>query len=86
MRFDLPDNDEKVRLFNLKLKQFKGSENIIVEFLPHMEHFSHSDVEQAAVTVMKQCILDGRRMYTKKDIEQAILQQEKLVLLRKTQY
>ena len=35
---------------------------------------------------MKQCILDGRRMYTKKDIEQAILQQEKLVLLRKTQY
>ena len=86
LRFDLPDNDEKIRLFNLKLKQFKGSENIIVEFLPHMEHFSHSDVEQAAVTVMKQCILDGRRMYTKKDIEQAILQQEKLVLLRKTQY
>ena len=86
LRFDLPDNDEKIRLFNLKLKQFKGSENIIVEFLPHMEHFSHSDVGQAAVTVMKQCILDGRRMYTKKDIEQAILQQEKLVLLRKTQY
>ena len=86
LRFDLPDNDEKIRLFNLKLKQKKGSENIIVEFLPHMEHFSHSDVEQAAVTVMKQCILDGRRMYTKKDIEQAILQQEKLVLLRKTQY
>ena len=86
LRFDLPDNDEKIRLFNLKLKQFKGSENIIVEFLPHMEHFSHSDVEQAAVTVMKQRILDGRRMYTKKDIEQAILQQEKLVLLRKTQY
>ena len=86
LRFDLPDNDEKVRLFNLKLKQFKGSENIVVEFLPHMENFSHSDVEQAAITVMKQCILDGRRMYTKKDIEQAILQQEKLVLLRKTQY
>lgn len=86
LRFDLPDNDEKVQLFNLKLKQFKGSENIIVEFLPHMEHFSHSDVEQAAITVMKQCILDGRRMYTKEDIEHAILQQEKLVLLRKTQY
>ena len=66
LRFDLPDNDEKVRLFNLKLKQFKGSENIVVEFLPHMENFSHSDVEQAAITVMKQCILDGRRMYTKK--------------------
>ncbi|NCA80526.1 MAG: hypothetical protein EOM76_10150, partial [Sphingobacteriia bacterium] len=84
--FNMPDNDEKVILFNLKLKQFKGSENIIIEFLPHMEKFSHADVERAAVSVMKQCILDGRRMYTKMDVEQAVLQQEKLVFLRKTEY
>lgn len=86
LKFDMPDNDERTRLFNLKLKQFKGSENIIIELLPHMEHFSHADVERAAIAVMKQCILDGRRMYTKKDVEQAVLQQEKLVSLRKTQY
>lgn len=86
LKFDMPDNDERVRLFNLKLKQFKGSENIIVEFLPHMANFSHADVERAAFFVMKQCILDGRRMYTKKDVEQAVLQQEKLVSLRKTEY
>ncbi len=86
LKFDMPDNDERVRLFNLKLKQFKGSENIIIEFLPHMEKFSHADIERAAVSVMKQCILDGRRMYTKKDVEQAVFQQEKLVSLRKTEY
>jgi AAA+ superfamily predicted ATPase len=84
--FDMPENDERVQLFNLKLKQFKGSENIINEFLPNMKNFSHADVEKTAFSVMKQCILDGRRMYTKKDIEQAVMQQEQLVLLRKTQY
>lgn len=86
LKFDMPNNDERVRLFNLKLKQFKGSENIIIEFLPHMEKFSHADIERAAISVMKQCILDGRRMYTKKDVEQAVFQQEKLVSLRKTEY
>ncbi|MDR1050836.1 MAG: ATP-binding protein [Deltaproteobacteria bacterium] len=86
LRFDMPDNSEKVRLFNLKLKQFKGSENIIIEFISVMENFSHADVERAALTVIKRCILDGRRMYDKNDIEQAILKQEELVSLRKTQY
>lgn len=85
-KFDMPDNDERIRLFNLKLKQFKGSENIIFEYLPQMQMFSHADVERAAMSVMKQCILDGRRMFTKHDVEQAVLQQEKLVNLRRTQY
>ena len=86
LRFDMPDNDERVRLFNLKLKQFKGSENIITEFIFDMENFSHSDVERAALAVIKKCILDGRRMYNKNDIEQAIHQQKEMVSLRKTQY
>jgi AAA+ superfamily predicted ATPase len=86
LRFDMPDNNERFTLFNLKLKQFKGSDNIITEFSSDMENFSHADVERAALTVIKQCILDGRRMYTKKDVEQAIYQQKELVALRKTQY
>ncbi|MDR1179259.1 MAG: AAA family ATPase [Spirochaetales bacterium] len=86
LRFDMPDNSEKVRLFNLKLKQFKGSENIIIEFISDMENFSHADVERAALAVIKRCILDGRRMYNKNDVEQAILQQKEMVSLRKTQY
>jgi AAA+ superfamily predicted ATPase len=86
LRFDMPDNSERFILFNLKLKQFKGSDNIITEFSSEMENFSHADVERTALMVMKQCILDGRRMYTKKDVEQAIHQQKELVSLRKTQY
>jgi AAA+ superfamily predicted ATPase len=86
LRFDMPDNSEKVRLFNLKLKQFKGSENIIIEFISDMENFSHADVERAALAVIKRCILDGRRMYNKNDVEQAILRQKEMVSLRKTQY
>ncbi|MDR2349519.1 MAG: ATP-binding protein [Deltaproteobacteria bacterium] len=84
--FDMPDNNERMRLFNLKLKQFKGSESIITEFAIDIENFSHSDVEKAALDVIKQCILEGRRMYTKKDVEQAVTRQKELVSLRKTQY
>jgi ATP-dependent 26S proteasome regulatory subunit len=84
--FDMPDNNQKMRLFNLKLKQFKSSENIITEFIHDMEIFSHADVERAALEVIKQCILDGRRMYNKNDVEKAILQQKEMVSLRKTQY
>jgi AAA+ superfamily predicted ATPase len=86
LRFDMPKNDDRFTLFNMKLKQFKGSDKIITEFASEIEHFSHADIERAALTVIKQCILDGRRMYTKKDVEQAIQQQKELVSLRKTQY
>lgn len=86
VKFDMPENDERVRLFGLKLKQFNGAESIIGEFLPNMKDFSHADVEKVASSVMKQCIFEGRRMYTKKDVEQAVMQQEQFVALRKTQY
>jgi AAA+ superfamily predicted ATPase len=86
IRFDMPDDKDQVKLFNLKLRQFKGAENIIIEFLHDMKNFSHSDVERSALTVIKQCILDGRRMFNKKDVEQAVFQQKELVALRKTHY
>jgi SpoVK/Ycf46/Vps4 family AAA+-type ATPase len=86
LRFDMPSDAERAKLFSLKLKQFKGPDYVISEFMGHMADFSHSDIEQVCNTIMKQCILDGRRMYTKKDVEQAVLKQEKLVSLRKTQY
>jgi AAA+ superfamily predicted ATPase len=86
LRFDMPDNNERIKLFNLKMKQFKGSENIITEFISDLENFSHADIERTALSVIKQCILDGRRMYTKKDVELAVTQQKEMVALRKTQY
>lgn len=86
LRFDMPDNNDRITLFNFKLRQFRGSTAIISEFTSDMDGFSHSDVERAALSVMKRCILEGRRMYTKKDVEQAVMQQKELVSLRKTWY
>lgn len=86
LRFDMPNNSEKIELFSLKVRRFEGPEHVISEYMRHMENFSYSDVEQVANWIMKQCILDGRRLYSKKDIEQAVLQQAELVSLRKTQY
>ena len=86
LKLDMPSNDDRKKLFLLKLKQFNGAENIITEYITHMKKFSHADVERSANIVMKICILDGRRIFTKKDVEQAVLQQEGIVALRKTQY
>lgn len=36
--------------------------------------------------IKKQCILDGRKIYNKKDIDYAVKKQKKLVEMRKTQY
>jgi len=84
--FDMPNNDERTKLFVLKLNQYKGPTHVIVEFMGRMQNFSHADIDQVCNSIIKKCILNGTRMYTKKDIEQAVSQQEKLVLLRKTQY
>lgn len=86
IRFDMPTNEEKVQLFKMKLKKLNGPEHVIEEYLGEMEEFSHSDVEKSCQIIMKQCILEGRKLYTKHDVEYAIMKQEKNVSLRKTQY
>lgn len=86
LRFDMPSNEDRTKLFSLGLKQFQGPVHVVSEFMGHMENFSHSDVAQVTNRIKKHCILDGKRIYTKKDVEQAILQQKELVSLRKTQY
>lgn len=86
IRFDLPTNDEKVALFNLNMKRFKGPAHVFEQYLDHMQLFSHADVERICQIIMKQCILDGRKMYTKKDIEHAVDKQKANVRLRRTQY
>lgn len=86
IRFDMPSNDEKIALFALNMKRFKGPEHIFQEYLGRMKSFSHSDVEKVCQFIMKQCILEGRKIYTKKDIDYAVDKQEAIVLLRKTSY
>lgn len=86
IRFDMPSNEEKRKLFNLKMNKFKGPTHVIDQYLNELEAFSHSDIEKICQTIMKQCILEGRKIYTKNDIEYAVKKQKKNVSLRKTQY
>ena len=82
----MPSNEEKIKLFSLNLKRFKGPEHAFEQYVNNLGAFSHSDVEKICQIIMKMCILDGRKIYTKKDIEYAVKKQEQIVSLRKTQY
>lgn len=86
IRFDMPTNDERLALFVLNMKIFKGPHHVFQQYLEQMNLFTHSDIEKVCQIIMKQCILAGRRIYTKKDIEYAVRKQEMIVSLRKTQY
>lgn len=86
IRFELPTREEIITLFLQKLTRFNGPSHIIEEYIGNMENFSHADVEKVAQIIMKLCILEGRRIYTKKDIEYAVNKQMDMVALRRTQY
>ncbi|MCL1914472.1 MAG: ATP-binding protein [Eubacteriaceae bacterium] len=86
LRFEMPSNDEKSKLFSLRLKQFSGADHVFAKYYGDMEGFSFADIDQIANFVRKQCVLEGRKMFTKKDIEQAVQRQKAIVALRKTQY
>lgn len=86
IRFELPTSDEMIKLFLLKLKRFNGPANSISEYISELAGFSHSDIERVCQNIMKQCILDGRKVYTKRDIEAAINKQIENVSSRKTSY
>ena len=86
IRFDMPTNEEKLKLFSLKIKKFKGPVHIFEQYLNNMKQFSHADIEKTSQIIMKQCILKGKKIYSKKDIEYAVKKQESIVSLRKTRY
>jgi AAA+ superfamily predicted ATPase len=86
VRFEMPSDKERVKLFNLKLCHFKGSEKIILNYVKDMQNFSHYDVVMAARDVIKECVLGGKRIYIKSDIERAVFRQKELTSLRKTWY
>lgn len=84
--FDLPSNEDKIKLFSLKLRQFNGPFHAFQSFLDSTNAFSYSDIEGICKTIMRRCILEGKRNYSKKDIEFAVERQKQLVALRKSQY
>lgn len=84
--FDMPNTEEKINLLKLKLSPFKGPDHIWERYSKNMVNFSYSDIEKVSEILIKKCILDGKKIYTKKDIEYAIKKQEYIVSLRKSQY
>ena len=86
IRFDLPSNQEKIKLLSLRLKQFNGPTQSFETFIGSTDAFSYADIENICKTIMRKCILDGRRNYNKKDIETAVKKQKLQVSLRRSQY
>jgi len=86
LRFDMPTSDEKFRLFSLRLKSLNGPNHVFAEIVNNTDGFSYADVEQTTNFIRKQCVLEGRKLYTKRDIELAVSRQKEIVALRKTQY
>lgn len=86
INFEMPTGNEQVQLLKLKLKLFNGPGHVFDESKVKMKNFNHADVVKVAENIMKKCILNGSRMYTKRDIEEAILRQSKNVELRRTEY
>ncbi len=86
IRFDMPTNEEKLALFTLNMKRFKGPDHVFAQYLERTRSFSHADIEKICQFIIKQCILDGRKIYTGKDIDYAVNKQAAIVSLRKTQY
>ena len=84
--FDMPTAKEKNDLIKLKLGRFKGPIHVFQDYTSDLKSFSHSDIEKMTQIIKKQCILDGRKIYNKKDIDYAVKKQKKLVEMRKTQY
>jgi AAA+ superfamily predicted ATPase len=84
--FELPSNEEIIKLLNLKLKNIKGPTQILDQYIGDMKGFTHSDVERVCQTIRKQCILEGRKLFTRNDIEYAVKKQSVLVSMRKTSY
>lgn len=86
MNFELPTSEEKLKLCQLALKHFKGPIQVFEMFLGEMMNFSHSDISMMCQIIMKLCILDGRKIFSKNDIEFAVRKQSAMVAMRKTSY
>lgn len=84
--FELPTSEEKLKLCALYMKRFNGPAQVFEQYLGKMESFSHSDVNQMCQTIVKRCILDGRKIFTRDDVHYAVNKQSATVAMRKTSY
>jgi AAA+ superfamily predicted ATPase len=86
LNFELPTQEEKLKLCALSIKRLKGPQQVFEQFIGEMDNFSHSDIDKMCQTIMKLCILDGRKIFNKNDVEFAVRKQSTIVAMRKTSY
>ena len=84
--FELPTKGEMLELFEINTKNIDGPRQTFAKYLDNLEKFTHSDIERVGQIIRKRCILDGRKLFNKKDIEYAIKKQSQMVSMRKTSY
>jgi hypothetical protein len=76
----MPGDSERFFLFNWKLRHLSGNENFIKVFAGRMDGFSFADIDAAAVSVIKRCVLEKRRTFTQADVIEAIMRQKNKIL------
>lgn len=86
LEFALPSTTEKLTLCDLFMKKTNGPIHVFEQYIDKMENFSHSDIDKMCQQIKKRCILDGRKIYTRDDIDIAVHKQAKNVGMRKTSY
>ena len=86
VRFNLPTDDEKRKIFSMRFRQFNGPLQAFDALLSSTNEFSHADVDNICKTIMRKCILEGKHVYTRRDVEWAVERQKRIVSLRKSQY
>lgn len=84
--FNLPTDDEKRNIIAMRLQQFNGPLQAFNVLLSSTNEFSHADVDNMCKAIMRKCILEGKHVYNRRDIEWAIERQKRIVSLRKIQY
>lgn len=86
VRFNLPTDDEKRKILAMRFRQFNGPLQAFDALLSSTNEFSHADVDNIGKTIMRKCILEGKHVYTRRDVEWAVERQKRIVSLRKSQY
>lgn len=82
--YDIPDEDARIKLFEIFLKPIKREEKInLISFSKQSENLSPSDIKMIAVEAMKISIIESRNYVMEDDLQKALSSFLKRERLRK---
>jgi SpoVK/Ycf46/Vps4 family AAA+-type ATPase len=76
LRFEKPDMNQIIDLMNRHLSRLGIPKNVSVEKAKELLNMSHAEVERVCVDVLKSCVMEGKKVCKKNDIERAIQRQK----------